>query len=127
MNIGKKIHCKGETAMPFINAKFSTPVSPDKEIELKAALGDAITLLGKSERYLMVEIEDNRRLYFGGENDQPIAFFDVSLLHSAPRASYEKLTERLCGIAEEYMGVDGDHVYVKFEETENWGYNSFMF
>ena len=113
--------------MPFINAKFSTPVSPDKEIELKAALGDAITLLGKSERYLMVEIEDNRRLYFGGENDQPIAFFDVSLLHSAPRASYEKLTERLCGIAEEYMGVDGDHVYVKFEETENWGYNSFMF
>ncbi len=113
--------------MPFINAKFSTPVSPDKEYELKAALGEAITLLGKSERYLMVEIEDNRRLYFGGENDRPIAFFDVSLLHSAPRAAYEKLTERLCGIAENVMGIDGDHVYVKFEETENWGYNSYMF
>nr|MCR5653115.1 hypothetical protein [Ruminococcus sp.] len=78
--------------MPFINAKFSTTVTPDKEYELKAALGEAITLLGKSERYLMVEIEDNRRLYFGGENDKPIAFFDVSLLHSAPRAAYEKLT-----------------------------------
>lgn len=113
--------------MPFINAKFSVPVTPEKEYELKTALGEAITLLGKSERYLMVEIEDNRRLYFGGENDRPIAFFDVSLLHSAPRASYEKLTERLCGIAEEYLGISGDHVYVKFEETENWGYNSFMF
>ena len=113
--------------MPFINAKFSETVSPEKEIEIKSALGEAITLLGKPERYLMVEIEDNRRLYFGGKNDAPIAFFDVSLLHSAPRASYEKLTARLCEIAKDSMGVDGSNVYVKFEETENWGYDSFMF
>lgn len=113
--------------MPFINAKFSDTVTPEKEIEIKSALGEAITLLGKPERYLMVEIEDNRRLYFGGRNDQPIAYFDVSLLHSAPRQSYEKLTARLCEIAKEYMNVDGSNVYVKFEETENWGFNSGMF
>ena len=113
--------------MPFINAKFSGAVSPDKETAIKSALGDAITLLGKSERYLMVEISDNCRLYFGGDNSAPTAFFDVSLLHCAPRASYEKLTARLCEIAKEYMDVDGSRVYVKFEETENWGYNSFMF
>ncbi|WP_405346081.1 phenylpyruvate tautomerase MIF-related protein [Ruminococcus sp.] len=113
--------------MPFINAKFSDTVTPEKEIEIKSALGEAITLLGKPERYLMVEIEDNRRLYFGGRNDQPIAYFDVSLLHSAPRQSYEKLTARLCEIAKEYMNVDGSNVYIKFEETENWGYDSFMF
>ena len=113
--------------MPYINAKFSTPVSPDKELQLKSALGEAITLLGKPERYLMVEIQDDRRLYFGGRNDRPIAFFDVALLHSAPRASYEKLTARLCDIAKDVMDVDGDNVYVKFEETESWGYDGFMF
>ncbi len=113
--------------MPFISAKFTGTVSPEKEKEIKSALGEAITLLGKSERYLMVEIEDNRRLYFGGENSEPIAFFDVSLLHSAPRAAYEQLTARLCEIAKDSMSVDGSNVYVKFEETENWGYNSFMF
>lgn len=113
--------------MPFIHAKFSGSVSPDQEKTLKSALGEAITLIGKPERYLMVEIEDNRRLYFGGDNSAPIAFFDVSLLHSAPRASYEKLTARLCEIAKDQMGVDGGNVYVKFEETENWGYDSFMF
>lgn len=113
--------------MPYINAKFSTPVSAEQELRLKSALGDAITLLAKPERYLMVEIEDNRRLYFGGRNDRPIAYFDVALLHSAPRASYEKLTARLCEVAKDVMGVDGDNVYVKFEETENWGYDSFMF
>lgn len=113
--------------MPFINAKFSTPVSPQQEKEIKTALGEAITILGKPERYLMVEIEDDRRLYFGGENSAPIAFFDVSLLHSAPRKSYEQLTARLCEIAKDIMGVDGGNVYVKFEETENWGYNHIMF
>ena len=113
--------------MPYINAKFTGTVTPEKETELKSALGEAITLLGKPERYLMVEIEDNRRLYFGGKNDQPIAFFDVSLLHSAPRESYEALTARLCEIAKDVMGVDGDHVYVKFEETAYWGNNGFMF
>ena len=113
--------------MPFINAKFSTTVTPDKEYELKAALGEAITLLGKSERYLMVEISDDCRLYFGGKNDEPIAFFDVSLLHCAPRHSYEALTAGLCKIAKEYMDVDGTNVYVKIEKTENWGYNGMMF
>ncbi len=113
--------------MPFINAKFSGAVSPEKELELKSALGEAITLLGKPERYLMVQIQDNCRLYFGGKNDKPMAFFDVALLHSAPRASYESLTKRLCEISKECMGVDGEQVYVKFEETESWGYDSFMF
>ena len=113
--------------MPYINARFSTPVSQEKEIQLKSALGEAITLLGKPERYLMVEISDNCRLYFGGKNDRPIAYFDVALLHGAPRASYEKLTKRLCDIAKDIAGIDGDNVYVKFEETENWGYDSFMF
>ena len=113
--------------MPFINAKFSDTVSPEKETALKSALGEAITLLGKSERYLMVQIQDGCRLYFGGDNSAPTAFFDVSLLHSAPKASYEKLTARLCEIAKEYMNVDGSNVYVKFEEIENWGYDSFMF
>ena len=113
--------------MPFINAKFSTPVSPEKETEIKTALGEAITLIGKPERYLMIEIQDNCRLYFGGDNSEPIAFFDVSLLHSAPRASYEKLTKKLCDTAKDIMGVDGSNVYVKFEETENWGYDGFMF
>lgn len=113
--------------MPFIHAKFSTPVSKEQELVLKERMGDAITLLNKSERYLMVEIQGERRLYFGGRNDEPIAFFDVSLLHTADRASYEKLTARLCEIALEVLSIRGENVYVKFEETENWGYNSFMF
>ena len=81
--------------MPFINAKFSTPVSAEQEKTIKAALGEAITLLGKPERYLMVEIEDNRRLYFGGDNSAPIAFL-TSACFTALRARAMSSSRHAC-------------------------------
>lgn len=113
--------------MPYINARMTNSVSKEQEILLKEKLGEAITLLGKGEAYLMVEICDNCRLYFGGKNDTDIAFFEVKLLGKATRAQYEALTERICEIVSEQFGIPGDKVYVKFEEVEHWGFNSFMF
>lgn len=114
--------------MPFINLKCSPKVENDKELEIKSELGKAIELLsGKSENYLMVNIEDSQHLYFKGKNDRPIAYFEVSLLGSAKREDYETMTKKLCSIAKEKLSIDGDNVYVKFEETDSWGYDSFMF
>ena len=113
--------------MPYISAKFSTPVSETQEKDIKTALGKAITILGKSENYLMVEIEPERKLYFHGSNDEPVAFFEVKLLGSAPKSKYEELTAKLCETALDVLDIHGDNVYVKFEEVEYWGYNSFMF
>ena len=50
--------------MPFIDARFSTPVDKIKEEAIKSRLGQAISLIGKSEAYLMVQIQDNCKLYF---------------------------------------------------------------
>lgn len=114
--------------MPFINAKFSNNISNEKEIDVKNRLGKAISLIpGKSEAYLMLNIEDNQRLYFKGDNSKPIAFFEVKLLGKSTRTAYEALTKELCSIANDELGISSDCVYVKFEEVENWGYNSFMF
>lgn len=113
--------------MPYINARLTNTVSKEDEILLKEKLGQAITLLGKGEAYLMVEISDNCRLYFGGKNDSDIAFFEVKLLGKARREQYEALTERICEIVSDQFGISGDKVYVKFEEVEHWGFNGFMF
>ncbi|MBQ6153861.1 MAG: hypothetical protein IJJ15_08955 [Ruminococcus sp.] len=113
--------------MPYINARLTSAVSKEDEIILKAKLGEAITLLGKGEAYLMVEICDNCRLYFGGKNDADIAYFEVKLLGKARREQYESLTAKICEIVSEMFGISGDKVYVKFEEVENWGFNGFLF
>ncbi len=113
--------------MPYINAKSSTPVS-DAQCELiKSKLSKAITLIGKSEAYLMVEIQENRKIYFKGNCDADSAFFEVKLLGKSTKQNYEKLTCALCDIAKDVLNINGDRVYVKFEEVEYWGHDSYVF
>lgn len=113
--------------MPFIDARFSTPVSEIQEENIKKKLGEAIRLIGKSEAYLMVQIQGDCKLYFKGNKDADSAYFEVKLLGKASKSQYTELTRALCELATSQLGISGDRVYVKFEECEFWGYNSMMF
>ena len=113
--------------MPFIDARFSASVSKTQEENIKTRLGEAITLIGKSEAYLMVQIQDNCKLYFKGNDDENSAFFEVKLLGKSTKPNYEKLCKALCEIANEELSIPTNRVYVKFEEVEYWGYDSFIF
>lgn len=113
--------------MPFINTKVTTEITFEKEEILKAKLGKALSLIGKPEAYLMLQFEENCRLWFAGTNDEDAAYVEVALLHSAPKASYEKLTAEICNILSEELSIPSDRIYVKFSETEFWGWDSRMF
>lgn len=113
--------------MPFINVKTNTVVSEEKEIALKSALGQAITAIpGKSESWLMVEIEPERKLYFKG-SDAPAAMVEVSIFGSSDSASFNKLTNSVCSILNEELAIDPSRVYVKYEATRDWGWNGSNF
>ncbi|MBR6837579.1 MAG: hypothetical protein IKM72_16480 [Oscillospiraceae bacterium] len=113
--------------MPFINVKTNTPVSKDKETALKSALGEAISIIpGKSESWLMVEIEPERKLYFKG-SDAPAAMVSVSVCGSADSASFNKLTDSICTLLNSELGIDTARTYVKYEATKDWGWNGSNF
>jgi phenylpyruvate tautomerase PptA (4-oxalocrotonate tautomerase family) len=113
--------------MPFINVKTNTPVSKDKETALKSALGEAISIIpGKSESWLMVEIEPERKLYFKG-SDAPAAMVSVSVCGSADSASFNKLTDSICTLINSELGIDTARTYVKYEATKDWGWNGSNF
>lgn len=109
--------------MPFINTKYSGNITPEQEIDIKTALGEAASIIGKSENWLMVGFEPNCPLYFKGEKSDKIAFVEVSIFGSSSRAAYEKFTAAVCKILENTLGVPSDSVYVKYSPTENWGWN----
>ena len=114
--------------MPMIITKASTPITEQQQAELTRALGEAIALLpGKTEEWLMLSFEENVRLAFRGKSDRPLCYVEVNLLGKAPRSAYDKLTERLCEIIENLLGISQDGIYVKYEEAEVWGYNGFNF
>lgn len=112
--------------MPFINVK--TNQSTDSVCEkLKASLGEAITAIpGKSEAWLMVEIQGERDMYFKGSSE-PCAMFEVAIFGSASDSAYDDLTKRICDISQNILDVPPSRTYVKYSEIEHWGYNNFNF
>ena len=74
--------------MPYISLK--TNVSLDEKLEdtLKAALGKAITAIpGKTENWLMVELEGDRKLWLGGKK-RPLAMIDVKIFGHADQSDF---------------------------------------
>lgn len=114
--------------MPMISTKTSTPISAEQELILKEKLGKAIEILpGKTEAWLMLSFEDNCRLWFRGDNSAPLAYIEVSALGSISASAAEELTVEICKICKDVLGIDGSGVYVKYEETDKWGFNSMNF
>jgi phenylpyruvate tautomerase PptA (4-oxalocrotonate tautomerase family) len=114
--------------MPYINTQTNVNITKGKEIEIKKKLGKAIELIpGKSENWLMVSFEEQCSMYFKGESDFGIAFVEVKLFGSADAGAYHKLTAAITKILEEELEITPDHVYVKYEEVSNWGWNGSNF
>ena len=110
--------------MPIINVKLNTSLSEQKEAVIKAKLGDAIsTFPGKSEYWLMIDFSDNCRLWFRGYNNFPIAMVEIKLFGNADEETCSRMTGLICKIFEEELSISPDHVYVKYELCDRWGWN----
>ncbi len=114
--------------MPMISTKTTTPITSEQEIILKEKLGKAIEILpGKTETWLMLGFEDNCRLWFRGDNSNPLAYVEVSALGKINPSNAEDLTAEICKIFKEVLGIDGSGIYVKYEETDKWGFDGMNF
>ncbi len=114
--------------MPFIDAKVSVSVSKEAEESLKEKLGKAISLIpGKSETWLMLNIQPECRLYFQGSNQKPAAMVEVKLLGAASPAAYQKMTAEVTKILNSELHIPEDRIYVKYEELQHWGWNGSNF
>ncbi len=113
--------------MPFINVKTNTPVSAEKETQLKSALGNAITAIpGKSESWLMVGIEPEYKLYFQGTN-APAAMVEVSVYGHPSASAFNNLTGEICTCLNDILSIDPSRIFIKYYETDNWGWNGANF
>lgn len=109
--------------MPYIHVTTNLTVPEAAGEAIKRQLGHAVTALrGKSEDFLMVRLEDDARLWMAGTDD-PAALVAVSVYGGAPGEDYDNLTGRITEILEGALGLSPQRVYVKYAETEYWGWN----
>lgn len=110
--------------MPYITAKVNTQVTAEQELALKTRLGKAIEFFpGKSEEWLMVHFQDNQRLWFKGDCTNPCAYVEVSLFGTLDRTAAVRMTGEVCRMFEEILNIPQSQTFVKYEQSEFWGWN----
>ena len=113
--------------MSFIDSKVTVKMSEDKKEQIKAKLGQAIGLLGKTESFLMVGFEDEYDLYMGGNKLDKGAFVSVKVFGSLQSGACDSMTAKICDILQEELGIPGNAVYVTYQGINDWGWNGSNF
>ena len=84
-------------------------------------------LLGKPESYVMISIQPNTQLIFGGSSE-PAAFVRLKSIGLAIDRCPE-LSEKICSLIEQELGVPKDRVFIEFKDLarNQFGWNGKTF
>ena len=114
--------------MPYIDAKTNVKITNEQKETLIKEFGKAIEKIpGKSEEWLMVNVEDAHTLAFRGDSSSPCAMIEIAIFGKASNEAYDALTECVCALTQRILGVPSDRTYVKYTEISHWGYDGFNF
>lgn len=114
--------------MPLLKIQTNRTLEPAVQARLiRLASEQVATLLGKSERYVMVMLEHNPAMLFAG-NDEPLAYLELKSVE-LPNSRTGELSRALCSLIEAQLGITGERVYIEFADASRsmWGWNGGTF
>ena len=112
----------GGNEMPFFVSRVNVPMTKEQEVELKSRMGQAIGLVqGKSEEYLLLDFQDNCRLWLRGDNSRPAAYIEAAIFGNEGHAGYDALTAEVTLAFHEVLGIPPENVYLKYDDITAWG------
>ena len=114
--------------MPYFEVQTSSVVAQEKHTELYHELAKIMELVpGKSEKWVMVHLEDQAKMSFGGNADEPAACIVVKTFGELEDQQYTMLTGELCNSMSKILGVSPERLYVTYEGIRHWGWNGSNF
>ncbi|CDI02615.1 putative Macrophage migration inhibitory factor [Candidatus Competibacter denitrificans Run_A_D11] len=114
--------------MPLLTLQTSASLSSQQRHDLLAPLSKIVAeCIGKPERYVMVAVSEAAMLMGGAE--APAAYADIRSIGGLNNAVNRKLSEGVCRVLQEQLGIPPDRVYLGFSNVsvENWGWDSGTF
>ena len=117
-----------EKTMPYIEIKTNINLTKEQDevIKSRAAGILAASFPGKTENWLMVNIEGGHEMYFAG-SDGACMMIDVAIFGKQSSDGYDKMTRDMCAFIDEEFGIAKDRVYIKYSEYTHWGWNGVNF
>ncbi|MFW6386688.1 MAG: phenylpyruvate tautomerase MIF-related protein [Bacillota bacterium] len=112
--------------MPYLKIQTDGSVENEKQVVEKASTLVA-SELGKPESYVMVALEPEVAMSFGGEYGSA-AFMQLKSI-GLDESETEGLSSALGNFAEEELGVDRSRVYIEFADVAGpmWGWKGTTF
>ena len=114
--------------MPLLKIHTNQTLDPNKQTELlSAASTEVANLLGKSEKYVMVILEAQQPLLFGGTTE-PAAYLELKSL-GLPQEQTATLSSGLCHLIQQQLDIPGERIYIEFSDAARhmWGWNGGTF
>ena len=114
--------------MPLLKLETTVPLPEDKRKPLLAALSKAVAgTTGKPEQYVMVTASQSAMVMSGQAGDA--AFVDIRGIGGLNGDTNRKLSQQICKLLKDSLGIAPDRVYLNFTEVEagNWGWNGGTF
>ena len=114
--------------MPLVKLETNVALSEEKQNALLASLSRTVAgTIGKPEQYVMVVVSPAAMRMSGKPGDA--AFVEVRSIGGLTDTVNRKLTEQVCAVLQEALGVSPDRVYLNFTDLAagNWGWNGDTF
>ena len=114
--------------MPLLKLETTVALSENNRKSLLAALSKAVAnTIGKPEQYVMVTASQSSMLMSGRTGDA--AFVDVRSIGGLSGEVNRKLSEQVCKLLKDSLGIPPDRVYVNFTQMDAgaWGWNGSTF
>ena len=114
--------------MPLLKIQTNKVVEPATAKTLIADASAAVAdLLGKPERYVMVSLEHNPAMLFGG-SDEPLAYLELKSI-GLPESQTTEMSRSLCELLNKALDLPADRIYIEFADAPRsmWGWNGGTF
>ena len=114
--------------MPYLHIQTNLSVDSEKSQKLIQSASQAVAeILGKSENYVMVTLQDSTQMMFAGDS-QPLAYLQLKSL-GLPESSTTDFSNVLCGLINKKLGIAPERIYIEFSSPDRhmWGWNNKTF
>jgi phenylpyruvate tautomerase PptA (4-oxalocrotonate tautomerase family) len=114
--------------MPYFSIETNQPIDrAANQLLLKKTSAFIADLLGKPESYVMISIQPQMPLIFGG-SDAPAAFVRLKSI-GLPQDRCPELSEKICNLIEQELAVPQDRIFIDFKDLARnlFGWNGKTF
>jgi phenylpyruvate tautomerase PptA (4-oxalocrotonate tautomerase family) len=114
--------------MPYLKIQTNLPIGKkSQQTILRNASSLVARELEKPEELVMVALQPDTTMLFAGSDD-PVAFLELKSV-GLPGKKTRKLSQSLCELIEEHLGITKERVYVKFIDVNRgmWGWKGDTF